>query len=134
MGVTELAIVVVVLVVLAVAVAAAIRVAPVERRHRAVVDAAPDAWLDELAMTAGDLPDHRLVAAGPSSMSITRSYVPVWAVVVAVVLFPFGLLALLVRRERTGTVSARPRGDGRTDVSIAGWFDPRLIARVNRLL
>jgi hypothetical protein len=135
LGGAELFVVGGVVVVLAVVAAfLADRLSPVRRHHEAVVDRSPAAWLDELAVAAGGLPAHQLTMSGPSTMSVVRRYRPAWTVFVAIAFFPVGLVALVVRRERAATVAARRRSDGRTEITLDGWFDPRFIGRVNGLL
>src|SRR4051812_15233472 len=53
------------------------------------------------------------------SLTYWRRYFPSWAVAAAVLLFPIGLLALLVRRDATLVVSAAP-GPASTRVDVRG--------------
>ena len=60
--------------------------------------------------------------AMPNSVHITRSYVPMWAAVVAVAFFWFfglGLLALLLRETEVLTVTATGEA-GKTRLTVSG--------------
>jgi hypothetical protein len=67
-----------------------------------------------------------------SSLTYTRTYIPTFAVVLAVVLFPIGLLALLARREAVVSVSFRPSG-ARSIAAFAGTVQRRAAPAVQQL-
>jgi hypothetical protein len=56
---------------------------------------------------------------GPSRLLIREEWRPVWTYVVAVVLFPIGLLALMIKREATLAADASPTAEG-TAVRLHG--------------
>jgi hypothetical protein len=56
---------------------------------------------------------------GESVLTYTRSYFPWWTILLAIILFPIGLLALLLKAHAILTVSFEPEGEGAT-VSLGG--------------
>ena len=58
---------------------------------------------------------------------------PVWALVIAIVFFPFGILALLAYRKDKATVTARPAGDSTTRVSVVGTLRNQLSAAIDEV-
>jgi|GEM_PF-7084516 len=62
---------------------------------------------------------YRITAQTDTTLTYTRTYVPAWAIVLAVVVFPIGLIALLVRREAVLAVAFS--GDtNRSTASLVG--------------
>lgn len=59
-------------------------------------------------------------------LTYTRRYIPTPAVVFAILLFPFGLVLLLMKREAILTVEFAPKDD-RTIVTITGTARPEAI-------
>jgi predicted metal-binding membrane protein len=72
-----------------------------------------------LARLLSDLPDARLVAAGPTTWTLAVSRTQLWTLVPAVLLFPFGLLFLLFREHASLVVGLRPRASG-AEVHVIG--------------
>ena len=73
---------------------------------------------------------------GDSSITVTRKYLPTWAVVVAVIgvlIFLIGLLALLFRTTETCTVTFMER-DGVTVVTVAGTLSNETYNSLNAAL
>ena len=62
---------------------------------------------------------YQLAARPDAGVVLSRRRIPVWAIVLAVVLFPFGLLFLLVRQDEIVNVSVHHVSGG-TQVTIAG--------------
>ena len=56
----------------------------------------------------------------PTTRVFVRSQRPAWTIVVAVLLFPFGLLALLYREHSQVVLKATPTEDGLTAVDVYG--------------
>jgi len=74
--------------------------------------------------------------AGVGSIVLTRRYIPVWAIVVAVIgtlLFLLGLLALLYRETETMTVTLVPV-EGGTQVTLSGTGSQELLTRLTATL
>ena len=65
------------------------------------------------------LPASRVVATGGCSWMLTVSRAPGWAVVLAVVLFPLGLLCLLARDRADLHISVHPATGG-SEVRVVG--------------
>ena len=98
------------------------------------VDVPPQEWLQSLASAVGTSPRHQIASGGPGVMTITRQRIPAWAILLAVLLFPIGLIALVARTPETGTITARDLRDGRTEVHMTGVFSNDLVDRVNAVL
>lgn len=101
-----------------------------------LVSAAPDTVLLNVAMAVGPLRNVTATRGAPGAMAITESWWPIRVYVVAILLFPIGLLALLVRDRATLTVSAFAV-DGGTRVQVTGRgheavCDPVLAALSNQ--
>jgi hypothetical protein len=64
----------------------------------------------------------RFVPAGQTQDTLVygRKYTPGWAVIVAIFLFPIGLLALLARTSEQLTLRFQPRGTTETLVTVTG--------------
>jgi hypothetical protein len=68
-----------------------------------------------------------------NSLHITRRYVPVWAIVVAIagaVFFLIGLIALVVRENEVLTVTVYEQ-DGAAYLDFSGVAAPRIVTAVN---
>lgn len=77
-----------------------------------------------------------VVMNGDSSLTVTRKYLPTWAIVVAVIgvlLFLIGLLALLFRTTETCTITFMER-DGVTVVTVAGTLSSEAYNSLNMAL
>ena len=66
-----------------------------------------------------NLPASRVSVSGPGSWMLTVTRAHGWAVVLAVVLFPLGLLFLLAREHADLHVSVTPHGEG-AEVRVLG--------------
>lgn len=84
--------------------------------------AAHDVVADEVA-SALEGCEGRLARIGGGSFTVTTTRRPVWTIVLAVVLFPIGLLFLLVRDTRVGTVTVVDDG-GVVAVVLSGDVAP----------
>ena len=104
------------------------------RNHSALVhDSTPEAYIQRATLALAGLSRHQLSGIGGSTLIVTRSYTAGWRVVVAVLLFPIGLLALLGRDEDTATVAASHDGD-HVRVTLSGAFAGDAIDRLNTTL
>jgi hypothetical protein len=83
-----------------------------------VVQAKQDDVLTRLLTVAGT-DGYQLIGQTYGGFGLRRRRIPVWAIVLAVVFFPFGLLFLLVKAEEVVTV-ALERVVGGTQVSVRG--------------
>ena len=84
-----------------------------------------------VASTAG-VPGYTVTTAGTGTILLTRKYIPVWAIVVAVIgtlLFLIGLLALLYRETETMTVSLTP-SEGGTRITLSGVGSQEMLTRI----
>lgn len=68
------------------------------------------------------------------SLTAERTYLPGWAIVVAIIAFPFGLIALIARSSVTGTVIASQEADGIVVLRMAGCFDRTAVRAINSVI
>jgi hypothetical protein len=68
---------------------------------------------------------YRLTAQDETSMAFERTYAPGWTIVLAVILFPIGLLFLLARRTASLVFTIEP-DDRATNVTVNGQANNRL--------
>ena len=104
------------------------------KNNDAVVSGMPDEFLKRLTLAVGGLADHRVAQLGPHTVMIKRVYYARWRGVVAVLLFPIGLLAFVGRDDEEVTVVADAVGTDRTSVRMSGSFTTRLINAVNSVI
>lgn len=83
-----------------------------------VVPAPPDAVLNQLMSVAG-ADSYRPIMHSPQGLTLQRKKIPIWAIIVAIFLFPFGLVALLAKEENTVGIGLEPVQGG-TQVTISG--------------
>jgi hypothetical protein len=60
--------------------------------------------------------------------------VPGWAIFIAVVLFPIGLVALVARTGASGTVIAESRDEGTVTLRIGGQFNRGSVRAINAVI
>jgi hypothetical protein len=58
------------------------------------------------------------------TITITRTFSPAWTIVAAILLFPLGLPALLVKGALSSSVTLTPAGGGTTEVVARGLANP----------
>ena len=93
----------------------------------------PEALMRSFVAAAKGTVDYSIETAGPTTLVLTRKYLPTWALVVAIVgalVFLLGLLALFVKNTEILTVSLA-EVDAGTRVTMAGVATPDMIARLN---
>lgn len=73
------------------------------------------------------------VTSERNTVTVACSYVPFWAGLVAVLLFPIGLLALLAKVTEVGVVALTELPDG-CSVTISGNFEPEARTALCRLI
>ena len=86
---------------------------------RATTGEVPERVLSGYARVLGANPDARVSRPTENVLIIEERWRPLWTLLVAVILFPFGLPALLHRVTLRVTVSATPYGD-HTAVAVTG--------------
>ncbi len=94
-------------------------------------DASSEACFQMLALAVAAVPKHTVTMTGPQTGVITRRQIPVWAIVLAVLLFPIGLLALIARKQTSLTLVLSPVGDGMTGATGSGIASPKLLAALD---
>ncbi|KLR61134.1 hypothetical protein IMCC26207_109652 [Actinobacteria bacterium IMCC26207] len=70
----------------------------------------------------------------PDSLTAVWTHTPGWAIVVAVLLFPIGLIALVSRTSEVGTVFVNQESDGIARMQIAGVFNSTTSAAINAVI
>jgi hypothetical protein len=114
------------IVIAAVLVAVTLRATGTPEPIRLRVPASPENVMQRIAMTAGALKKHSCSALGPSTMQVTRRRTPAWAVCVAVLLFPIGLLALAAKKEDTVVFTVTGTETGTSHLQSSGQMSPKL--------
>jgi hypothetical protein len=72
---------------------------------------------------------YSLTASGPNGVCWEQSRTPTWAVILAVVLFPIGMLFLLTKDERSVTMQVVPAAQGcEVRVAIRGKVPKDLLS------
>ena len=75
----------------------------------------------------------RAASAGPGRLVLIERWTPTWAIVLAIVTFPLGLLFLLVKTERTLTVMIETEPGG-SRVDFVGATRSRTLASLDEAL
>lgn len=91
-----------------------------------------DEVLQAASMAISTLPKRRLSAGTSGTLIVEHLYWAWWRILIAIVLFPIGLLALAGRDSRIATVAARRDKKDITHVSLSGAADQALVAAVQR--
>jgi hypothetical protein len=92
-----------------------------------------DSWLGRVAIGLSGLSAHRVEWPSPTTLQLYWTRRPVWTFIVAVLFFPFGLVALLVTTTLIGTFRVLDTGPPAT-VQIAGDFSKVAVELVNRAI
>lgn len=83
-----------------------------------VVPASPEQVLHQLLSVSG-ADKYEPVMHSPQGLTLRRKKIPMWAIIVAILLFPIGLLALFAKEENTVGIGIEPVHGG-TQVTING--------------
>lgn len=94
------------------------------RVHSDLVVGSPDQTANDLVLALAEVRNSRVSARTPHILSVDHSFIPGWAIACAIFLFPFGLLALLSRKEIQGAIVVEASVDypGMTNVRVSGEF------------
>jgi hypothetical protein len=93
----------------------------------------PEAVLQQLTLAFSGVPGVTLTSPVPNSLVATRRFIPGGAIVLAVLLFPIGLLFLLMKTTYTVTMLVTDREAGST-LEIKGDWDERIMRVVDEVL
>jgi hypothetical protein len=118
----------IVLVAIALIIGLAWTTAPTKVDSTVHVPWAPERVIERLVVVLAD-GDHDL-SPGATTLTLTRQTNQVWPIVVAVVFFPFGLLALLFRSTERSAIAATPAPGG-CYVTMRGTVQDRVFDRVD---
>jgi hypothetical protein len=70
---------------------------------------------------------YRLITQNEGTMTFERRYAPVWTIVLAIILFPIGLLfPLLVKRTASLVFTVEGNGDSASNVTVNGQASEKL--------
>ena len=105
---------------------------PKERSETLTVRGSEEDVLDDLAISLHRVDGAVVERLTSNSVTLTSERYPAGVIVVAVLLFPIGLLALLSKKKRTsGTVKVVAATEGMSTLQISGMFDGAGVKRVN---
>ena len=92
------------------------------------------AWVDSSLVPAMRRARYRVTRSDDSATVLQRTYWPPYVWVVGVLLFPIGVLAFAVYRQRLMlTVSVEPNAEGGAEVLISGEAPGRIARRLDTL-
>ena len=97
-----------------------------------VVPAAQDAVMSQLMSVSG-ADSYSPVGQSHDTLTLSRRRIPVWAIVLAIILFPIGLLFLLVKDTEMVQITLN-RVEGGTQVTIAGRASQPLMSALQYAL
>jgi hypothetical protein len=91
--------------------------------HRFNLPWPPEAASAHIAGEVGDLmrrQGYRLSNQGPAGTVFTREYRSAWLLIPCILLFPIGLLSLLIKSHTDINFTAAPKEDGSSAVTVLG--------------
>jgi hypothetical protein len=89
--------------------------------------------VDFIASEVAQYVGHSFDQFGPSTWKISHRYTPAWAIVLAVILFPIGLLFLLVKDTESMTITCR-RKAGKTVIEAQALGRRRFVQNMEGLV
>ena len=110
------------------------RAEPTPQTYRARVYGEPGEVMRDLQLAMSGLRNTVTHRSGDDSLTAARTYAPTWTIVVSVLFFPLGLLALLARKTVTGTVVVEGANDGTTTLTFGGAFHGTARAAINSVI
>ena len=99
----------------------------------ALVKGYPDQVVRDLVLALSGARKTTVRSDGSGSVTAEWSYIPGWAVFLAIILFPIGLLALVARTSVSGLIVADREGE-MTRMRMAGTFNKTSIRAVNAVI
>lgn len=103
------------------------------RRAQALVAGEPGDLTRQVALALAGLRGHGVRVQG-GLILLTHAVAPYWAIAVAILAFPLGLVALVARDQRTATIAITPVGPGTCRMAMAGIFTNEAIGRLNGVI
>jgi hypothetical protein len=97
-----------------------------------IVPAPPDQVLNQVMSVAG-ADSYKPLMTSPQGVTLQRKKIPLWAIIVAIFLFPIGLLALFAKEEETVGIGLEPVQGG-TQVTINGQASRTLQSALHYVL
>ncbi len=105
------------------------------REDLGTVPASPETVLQEVSSALSLLAHHHVSAGAPGALIVDREYWAWWRIVLAVVLFPIGLLALTARdRSSTTVIARRGASDHETAVALSGIISPSVLLCIEEVV
>ena len=90
---------------------------------------------DELTLVLSGLSNQRVERPSISTVSLRLKFFPGWAIVLGVMLFPLGVLAVIAaQREETGTIILNEAGQDTSTLQVRGTFDEAACTRIEAFL
>jgi hypothetical protein len=89
--------------------------------------------IQDLAMAVAHLSNVTVSSPFPTSLIVTRSYLPGRMIAVAILLFPIGLIALFFKTTETATFTVT-QGDAGGSCKISGVMSRDIRAATDRVL
>jgi len=96
----------------------------------------PEEVIQQLTGQLAGVPGYTMAQTGPSSLVLSRKFMPQWALITGIIaglLTCIGFLVLLVKEEETLTITAQP-ADGGTRLDINGAASPAMRTRLTGVI
>lgn len=101
----------------------------------ATLDQVQQSASDELMLLLSGLRNQKVDRPALSTLSVSLRFYPGWSVLLGVLLFPLGVLAVLAgQREEIGTIIVNDAGDGSSTFQARGLFDEAACTRIEAFL
>jgi hypothetical protein len=101
------------------------------------ITAPPAVAVQQFLALGATSPGFAVVQTGPNSLVIRRRFLPLWALIVAIVgffvIFVFSLLFLLVRQEEALAITVVPDGSG-ARVDVQGFTSADMTGRITAIV
>lgn len=101
--------------------------------HQVVVVPAPADQVLNQIMSVSGADSYKPLMSSPQGVTLQRKKIPLWAILVAIFLFPLGLLALFAKEEDTVGIGLDPVQGG-TQVTINGQASRTLQSALHYVL
>jgi hypothetical protein len=101
--------------------------------HQVVVVPAPPEQVMHQLMSVSGADKYAPVQQTPQGITLHRKRFPIWTIVLAIILFPIGLLFLLIRDDETVGIGLQPVPGG-TQVTIGGQASQPLMSALQYAL
>jgi hypothetical protein len=100
------------------------------------VPGGPEEVVQQLTSQLAGVPGYTMTPTGPTSLVLTRRFMPQWALITGIIaglLTCIGFLVLLVKEQETLTITAQP-ADGGTRLDVNGAISPAMRTRLTSVI